>query len=145
MTGCMSGTHDFIKYCVQVLEVNFGQLSGEIISKVKARKNLNYQSGIRDFKEFIDQIEFYIRVISGENKATDVCSVLITKAVEIMEKQKTPSEKLNPTPRTQVVEGITDEEIESLPDQFIELTTPCEKDIRDTLEGLGLKHMIRER
>ncbi|KCZ72824.1 hypothetical protein ANME2D_01259 [Candidatus Methanoperedens nitroreducens] len=81
---------EFIKYCTQILEVNFGEYSNKIINKVKSKKNLNDASSIRDFKEFICLIGLYTSVLAGKNKAVDICDALRAKATEITGEQKPP-------------------------------------------------------
>ncbi len=74
---------EFIKYCTQTLEVNFGQRSNAIINKVLSKKNLHETSNVTDFKEFIDLIEHEISALSGKNKAMNTCNVLKNKAIEL--------------------------------------------------------------
>ncbi len=86
----MAIADEFIKYCVQTLEVNFGEISSGIITKAKSKKNIDDKSNISDYKKFIDILELDIRVLSGKNKATEICNVLRTHALETIEKQKAP-------------------------------------------------------
>lgn len=123
----MGAADEFSKYCVQTLEVNFGQLASGIINKIKSKKNLNDDSSISDFKEFIDVIELNISVLSGKNKAMDICNVLRAKAVELKEKQKAPEISISDI----------DKEIHT----FLKKNTlPTESDITDYAKYLALKY-----
>jgi len=80
----MSEADEFIKYCSQVLEANYGTLSSRIIKKVKSKKNLDDTSKISDYEEFIDLLELILSVISekGGNEA-DIFNDLRKKAMEL--------------------------------------------------------------
>src|SRR3972149_5320027 len=80
----MSEADEFIKYCSQVLEADYGKLSSRIIKKVKSKKNLDDTSKISDYEEFIDLLELIISVISekGGNEA-DIFNDLRKKAMEL--------------------------------------------------------------
>ncbi len=123
----MSIADDFINYCNQTMEVNFGELSGEIINKVRVKKNLTDKSTISDFKEFIDIIELNISVLSGKNKAADICNVLRTKAVELTGKQKAPET---------VISVDIDREISAF---LAKNNLPTETDISDYAKYLTMK------
>jgi hypothetical protein len=86
----MAIADEFIKYCIQTLEVNLGEISSGIITKAKSKKNIDDKSNISDYKKFIDLLELDISVLSGKNKATEICNVLRTHALEAIEKQKAP-------------------------------------------------------
>ncbi len=86
----MAIADEFIKYCVQTLEVNFGEISSGIITKAKAKKNIDDKSNINDYKRFIDLLEIDISVLSGKNRATEICNVLRNHVLETIEKQKEP-------------------------------------------------------
>ncbi len=66
-----------------MLEASFGQQSYIIINKVLSKKNLNEASNAGDFREFIELIEHEISVLSGENKAMDMCNNFRKKAIEL--------------------------------------------------------------
>jgi hypothetical protein len=86
----MSLADDFINYCTQTLEGNFGTKSNAIINKILSNKNLNETSNANDFKEFINLIEHEIGVPLGKNKAMDICNNFRNKAIElIISKQAT--------------------------------------------------------
>ncbi len=86
----MSLAADFINYCTQTLEGNFGIQSNVIINKVLSNKNLNETSNASDFKEFINLIEHEIDVHLGKNKAMNICNNFRNKAIElIISKQAT--------------------------------------------------------
>ncbi|MCZ7357849.1 MAG: hypothetical protein O8C66_01240 [Candidatus Methanoperedens sp.] len=123
----MGISEDFINYCTQTLEVNFGQLSAEIINKVKAKKSLNDTSNTGDFKEFIDVIELNLSVLSGKNKAAEICNTLRTKAVETTGRQKAPE--------TTISTDI-DKEISAF---LAKNTLPSESDITDYAKYLTMK------
>ncbi len=86
----MAIADEFIKYCVQTLEVNFGEISSGIITKARAKKNIDDKSNINDYKRFIDLLEIDISVLSGKNRATEICNVLRNHVLETIEKQKEP-------------------------------------------------------
>jgi hypothetical protein len=83
-------TDEFTRYCTQILEVNFGQLSSGIIYKVKSKKNLNDTSDISDFNRFIDLIELNINELAEKNKIIEICDTFKAKAIELMGEQKLP-------------------------------------------------------
>ncbi len=126
----MAAADEFIKYCIQILQVNFGQISSGIVTKAKTKKNLDNKSNISDYKEFIDILELDISVLSGKNKASDICNVLRTYALETMEKQKAPEVSIS---------SDIDKEI----DAFLAKTTlPSESDISDYAKFLTIKFGI---
>ncbi len=125
----MVAAEEFIRYCTQTLEVNFGQLSHEIINKIKTKKSLNDSSNISDLKEFIDLIELNVSVFSGKHKATDICSVLRTKATEMAGTQvQKPAEV--------AVSGDIDKEINTFLSNNV---LPSEADITDYAKYLTMK------
>lgn len=122
----MAATDEFIKYSTQTLEVNFGQVSSGIITKAKARKNLDDKSNISDYKQFIDLLELDISVLSGKNKANEICNTLRTHAIESLEKN---------APELSQSSEI-DEEINT----FLSKTSlPTENDIIDYAKFLTIK------
>lgn len=126
----MATADEFIKYCIQTLQVNFGQISGGIITKAKAKKNLDDKSNISDYKEFIDILELDISVLSGKNKATDICNVLRTHALEAIDKQKAPEVSIS---------SDVDKEINTF---LAKTALPSESDISDYAKFLTIKFGI---
>ncbi len=125
----MVAAEDFIKYCTQTLEVNFGQLSHEIINKIRTKKNLNDSSNVGDLKEFIDLIELNVSVFSGKHKAADICGVLRTKANEMAGTQVQK-------PVEVAVSGDIDKEISTFLSNNV---LPSEADITDYAKYLTMK------
>ncbi len=121
---------EFIKYCIQTLQVNFGQISSGIITKAKTKKNLDDKSNISDYKEFIDILELDISVLSGKNKATEICNVLRTRALEAVEKQKVPEVPIS---------SDIDKEINTF---LAKNALPSENDISDYAKFLTIKFGI---
>lgn len=121
------GADEFAKYCIQILEIHFGQLADGIITKVKAKKNLNIKSNISDFKEFIDLIEINISVLAGKNKANEIGNTLRNKVLDFKDGQKKP-------------ETVINSDITKEIDIFLEKNTlPTERDISDYAKYLTLK------
>lgn len=121
-------TNEFIEYCIQILEVNFGQLSGGIIKRAKSRKTLDASPSLDDYKEFIEIIEQNITMLSGKEKAVDICKTLMTKAVENIEKRGIADIPLN-------------EEIDKDINDFLAKNSlPSEDDINDYAKFLSLKY-----
>ena len=125
----MVASEEFIKYCVKTLEVNFGQLSNEIIKKINNKKSLNDNSNANDFKEYIDLIELNVSVFSGKHKASDICSVLRTRATEMTGAQ-------TPKPAVVSVSGDIDREINTF---LSNNSLPSEADIMDYSKLLTIK------
>ncbi len=125
----MATTDEFIKYCTQTLEVNFGQVSSGIITKAKARKNLDDKSNISDYKQFIDFLELDISVLSGKNKANEICNMLRTRAIELLEKI---------APEVSLSSDI-DKEINTF---LAKTSLPTENDITDYAKFLTIKYGI---
>lgn len=121
---------EFIKYSIQTLQVNFGQISSGIITKAKAKKNLDDKSNISDYKEFIDPLELDISVLSGKNKATEICNVLRTHALEAIGKQKAPEVSIS---------SDVDKEINTF---LAKTALPSESDISDYAKFLTIKFGI---
>lgn len=121
---------EFIKYSIQTLQVNFGQISSGIITKAKAKKNLDDKSNISDYKEFIDLLELDISVLSGKNKATEICNVLRTHALEAIGKQKAPEVSIS---------SDVDKEINTF---LAKTALPSESDISDYAKFLTIKFGI---
>ncbi len=126
----MATADEFIKYCIQTFEVNFGQVSSGIIAKAKARKNLDDKSNISDYKQFIDMLEIDIGVLSGKNKAIEICNALRTHALELLEKQKAPEVSIN---------SDIDKEINTF---LAKTSLPTETDITDYAKFLTIKYGI---
>jgi len=126
----MAKADEFLKYCIQTLEINFGQIASGIITKAKAKKNLDDKSTISDFKEFIDLLELDISVFSGKNTAIQICNVLRTYALESLEKQKAPEV---------IFSSDNDKEINSF---LAKADLPSEKDISDYAKFLTYKFGI---
>ncbi len=123
----MSRADEFIKYCIQTLEINFGQISSEIITKSGERKKLDDRSNISDYKEFIDLLELHISLLSGKNKAIEICNVLRTYALE---KCKAPEA---------IISGDIDKEINAF---LAKNSLPSENDINDYTKFLTIKFGI---
>lgn len=122
---------EFLKCCTESLEVNFGQLSHEIINKIKAKKNITNSSNINDMIDFIDLIERNISVFSGKHKANEICNTIranaITKSVTAAEETKADD---------LVINADIDKEISTF------LSThalPTEADISDYTKFLTMK------
>ena len=118
---------EFTNYCIQALEVNFGQLSNGILNKISSKKQLSNKSTINDFNEFIDLIEQNISILSGKTRANEIYSDLRTKAMEINEK---------PKPVISISSDI-DKEINSF---LAENTLPTDSDISDYAKYITLKY-----
>ena len=123
----MVAAEEFAKYCTQTLEVYFGQMSHEIITKIRAKKNLTDNSTAGDLKEFIDMIESNVSVFSGKHKATEICNILRNKATEMTGQAKAPETAVSP--------GI-DKEISTF---LADNTLPSEADITDYAKYLAMK------
>ncbi len=124
----MAIKEEFINCCTQTLEINFGTLASEIITKVKAKKNLDDRSNISDFKEFIDSIELNISILAGKNRATDICNSLRNKAVEMTGSQK---------PQETLINSDIDKEISTF---LAKNSLPTEGDITDYSKYLAMKY-----
>ncbi|KPQ45306.1 MAG: hypothetical protein MPEBLZ_00103 [Candidatus Methanoperedens nitroreducens] len=86
----MAESSEFEKYCIQTLEVYFGELAGGIVNNVKTKKSLNDGSNISDYKEFIDLLEINISILAGKNTANDIGNTLRNKTLDFVEKKKKP-------------------------------------------------------
>ena len=126
----MVATEEFIKYCSQILEVNFGHLSSDILNKTKSKKSLNDKSNANDFKEFIDIIEYNIALFSGKHKAQEICNVLRTRSIEIAD---VPAQK---PPEIQISDDI-DKEINLF---LSNNSLPTDADITDYAKYLTMKY-----
>ncbi len=91
----MAESSEFEKYCIQTLEIHFGQLAGGILNNIQAKKSLNDKSNISDFKEFIDLLEINISILAGKNKANEIGNTLRNKALDFAGKKKTSGIVLN--------------------------------------------------
>ncbi|MFZ3383483.1 MAG: hypothetical protein WA144_06120 [Candidatus Methanoperedens sp.] len=124
----MAESSEFEKYCIQTLEIHFGQLAGGILKNILAKKSLNDKSNISDFKEFIDLLEINISILSGKNKANEIGNTLRNKALDFAGKKKTSGIVLN-------------EDVENEIDAFLDKNTlPNERDIADYTKYLTLKY-----
>ncbi len=126
----MAVADEFIRYSIMTLEVNFGQLSYEIINKVCLKKKLDEKSDINDFIEFIDLVETSIGVLSGKKRAGNICNDLRAKANEIKENQKVNDISLS---------NDIDEEINTF---LTDKTLPTESDITDYSKYITLKYGV---
>ncbi len=124
----MTKSDEFIKYCTDTLEVNFGKLAGGIINKAKARVNLTDSSNATHYNEFIDILESNVGVLAGKHRAVEMCNTLRTKAAALKEYQKAPE-----TPATSEM----DRDIM----KFLEKNNlPSEKDILEYAKYLTIKY-----
>ncbi len=124
----MTIVEDFRNYCFQTLEVNFGQLSGDIVKGVMAKKNLTEKSSLNDFNEFIYLIEVNISVFSGRNKAAEICNNIRAKAIEFMGNQN-----LKQTP----LSGDIEREMNAF---LAKNSLPTEGDVTDYSKYLAMKY-----
>ncbi|MBU3968285.1 MAG: hypothetical protein KKG76_13110 [Euryarchaeota archaeon] len=123
---------EFLKCCTASLESNFGQLSYEMINKIKTKKNITDSSNINDLKEFIDILETKLIMFSGKHKATEICNAIRTNGIP---KTADVAEEVKP------VDMIKSDELDIEIKKF--LTTralPKEADILDYTKFLALKH-----
>jgi hypothetical protein len=79
----MATVSDFIEYCIQVLEIDYGKMSNEIIAEIRKKKDLDENSTASDLKQFIDLIEASIVTFSGKLEATKISNLLRAKASEV--------------------------------------------------------------
>lgn len=79
----MSLSSEFLNYCSQFLDADFGAISEGIIDKVLSKKKLDDSSNISDIEEFINYIEYSIGVISGKSNANAICKHLREKAMDL--------------------------------------------------------------
>jgi hypothetical protein len=122
---------EFEKYCIEILEIHFGQLASGIVNKVKTKRNLDDRPNISDFKEFIDLIEINISVLAGKNKANEIGNRLRSKFIEIVDIQKKPEPAIN-------------SDMENEIDTFLKKNTlPTESDVSDYTKYLTLKYRGR--
>jgi len=124
----IAGAHEFEQFCIKTLEINFGQLAGGIVTKIKTKKSLGEKSNISDFKEFIDLIEINISVLAGKNKANEIGNILRSKVLDIEEKPGKP-------------EIVINSDITKEIDIFLDKNTlPNERDVSDYSKYLTLKY-----
>ncbi|MCE8429298.1 MAG: hypothetical protein J5U19_13020 [Candidatus Methanoperedens sp.] len=124
----MTIAEEFMNYCIQVLEADFGQLSGNIVKGVRVKKNLTEKSEMIDFQKFIDMMEVNISVFSGKYKAAEICNKSRAKAIELMEKQK-------------IIEIPMSADIEWEMNAFLAKNSlPTEGDVTDYAKYLALKY-----
>lgn len=124
----MAESNEFEKFCIQTLEMHFGQLAGGIINNIKTRKKLIEKSKTSDFKDFIDLIEMNISILAGKQKAREIANTLRNKALDFEIKQNKPVNTLNI-------------EMEKEMDTFLEKNSlPTEKDVSDYSKYLTLKY-----
>lgn len=122
---------EFLKCCTASLESNFGQLSNEIINKIKTKKNITDSSNINDLIEFIDILETNITLFSGKNKASEICNTIRANGIP-----KTPEV----TEEVKAADMIESDELDNEIKKF--LTTralPNEVDISDYTKFLTMK------
>lgn len=124
----MTIAEEFLNYCIHALELNFGQLSGDIVKVASGKKNLSEKSGFADYKEFIDIIEMNISVFSGKSRAAQICNDLRIKATEISGKKQTSEINLSP-------------DIEREINSFLSKNSlPTEGDVLDYAKYLAMKY-----
>lgn len=124
----MAESNEFEKYCIQTLEIHFGQLAGGIVSKIKTKKSLNDKSNTSDFKDFIDLIETNICILAGKNKANEIGNTLRSKALDLEGKQKKSGN---------VLSSDMEKEIDTF---LVKNTLPTERDVADYTKYLTLKY-----
>ncbi len=123
---------EFLKCCTASLEANFGQLSHEIINKVKAKKNITDSSNINDLKDFIDLIEANISVFSGKHKATEICNTIKAKAIP---------KSVAVTEQVKEVEMAISADLDKEINTFLSShSLPTEADISDYTKFLTMKY-----
>jgi len=123
---------EFLKCCTASLESNFGQLSNDIINKIKIKKNITDSSNLNDLIEFIDILETNITLFSGKHKAIEICNTI--RASGIPKTAEVPEE-------TKPVDMIMSDELDNEIKKF--LTTralPNEADISDYTKFLTMKY-----
>jgi hypothetical protein len=126
----MVAAEEFIKYCSQTLEVNFGDLSNEILNKIRLKKNLNDKSNASDMKEFIDLIEVNVALFSGKHKAKEISNILRNKANEAAQVPL-------PKPAEFQINADIDKEINLF---LSNSSLPTEADITDYTKYLTMKY-----
>lgn len=124
----MAESNEFEKYCIQTLEIHFGQLAGGIVNKIKIKKSLNDKSNISDIKEFIDLIEINISILAGKNKANEIGNTLRSKALDYDGKQKKSGS---------VLTSDMEQEIDTF---LVKNSLPTEKDVAEYTKYLTLKY-----
>ncbi|PWB50092.1 MAG: hypothetical protein C3F06_13425 [Candidatus Methanoperedenaceae archaeon] len=124
----MAESNEFEKYCIQTLEIHFGQLAGGIVNKIKIKKSLNEKSNISDLKEFIDLIEINISILAGKNKANEIGNTLRSKALDYDGKQKKSGS---------VLTSDMEKEIDTF---LVKNSLPTEKDVAEYTKYLTLKY-----
>lgn len=124
----MAEFNEFEKYCIQTLEIHFGQLADGIVNKIKIKKSLNDKSNISDLKEFIDLIEINISILAGKNKANEIGNTLRSKALEYDGKQKKSGS---------VLTSDMEKEIDTF---LVKNSLPTEKDVAEYTKYLTLKY-----
>ncbi len=124
----MAESNEFEKYCIQTLEIHFGQLAGGIVTRIKTKKSLNDKSNTSDFKEFIDIIETNICILAGKHKANEIGNTLRSKALDLEGKQKKSG-------------NVLSSDMEKEIDTFLAKNTlPTERDVADYTKYLTLKY-----
>lgn len=124
----MAESNEFEKYCIQTLEIHFGQLAGGIVNKIKIKKSLNDKSNISDLKEFIDLIEINISILAGKTKANEIGNALRSKALDYDGKQKKSGS---------VLTSDMEKEIDTF---LVKNSLPTEKDVAEYTKYLTLKY-----
>lgn len=122
---------EFLKCCTASLEANFGQLSHEIINKIKARKPITDSSSINDLKDFIDLIEANVSVFSGKHKAAEICNAIKSKAIPKSVETAEPVKAVE-----MAISADLDKEINTF---LASHSLPTEADISDYTKFLTMK------
>lgn len=128
----MVTAEEFLKCCIEALEANFGQLSNEIIAKIKTKKNITDKSKIKDLKEFLNLIEKNVSVIAGKNKAAEICNSIRAKTLNRSDEMTEEAKAQN-----MVMNADLEKEIRAF---LTTHTLPTEPDISDYTKFLTLKY-----
>lgn len=88
----MGISDEFIKYCTEILETNYGKLSESIINKAKTKIGLNDKSSQKEYEDFISVVESNIGMLSGKHKAVAISDNLKIKASELSNRKNGASE-----------------------------------------------------
>lgn len=88
----MENSDEFIKYCTEILETNYGKLSESIINKAKTKTGLNDKSSQKDYEDFIQTVESNIGMLSGKHKAITISDNLKIKVSELSSRKNGANE-----------------------------------------------------
>ena len=88
----MGISDEFVKYCREILETNYGKLSESIINKAKTKTGLNDKSDQKEFEDFIRVVESNIGMLSGKHKAVAISDTLKLKMSELSNRKNEASE-----------------------------------------------------